>query len=120
MKKALLIVSFAMIGAQSMVAMNPNTDFERLYGSPEEQEKMRDHYEQTNIGYGRQASTRGQNLYQIIGVNPNATQSEISSAYRNKALQLKKAKQWEQMKNLNHAKDILTDPKARAEYDRTR
>lgn len=117
MKKFLVLISVAMIGSQS-VAMNPNSRWEReTYGSPEEQMKMEDYNKQSNIKHGSQAAARNQNLYAIIGVNQNATTSEIASAYRKKAVQLKKAEKWEQMKNLNHAKDILTDPKARAAYD---
>lgn len=117
MKKFLVLISFAMIGSQS-VAMNPDSRWEReTYGSSKEQMKMEERNQQSNIKHGSQAAGRGQNLYAIIGVSQDATTSEISSAYRKKARQLKKAEKWEQMKNLNHAKDILTDPKARAAYD---
>jgi hypothetical protein len=63
-------------------------------------------------------------LYDILGVNPNATQAEIRAAY------LKLAKQWHpdrnpgneaeaerRFKEIAHAYDVLSDPDKRAAYD---
>lgn len=125
MKKFLVLISFAMIGAQSMVAMNPHTDFERTYGSPEEQEQMDQRRQEVNEGYARQALSKGQNLYQILGVSSNATQNEIQRAHRALARRYHpdsragNAQSTRIMQRINHAYDILRDPAARAAYDRT-
>lgn len=66
-----------------------------------------------------------QNLYDLLGVNPKATQEEIKTAYRNKL------KEWHPDKNpdrqeaaeemtklLNQAYAILRDPTERKNYDK--
>lgn len=62
------------------------------------------------------------NLYEILGVKPNATIIEIKNAYRKKAVENHPDKEGgspEKMAAINHAKDILTDPKKRERYDKT-
>ena len=72
----------------------------------------------------------GQNLYEILGVPPNATQEQIRKGY------IQRTKQWhpdrfnqtrqkaewelanERIKELNHAYGVLKDALARSQYDR--
>lgn len=70
------------------------------------------------------------NLYDVLGVSPNATAEQIRQAYvlRSKMLhpdrfdQFRQRAEWElaneMLKELNHAHSVLRDPASRAEYDR--
>ena len=67
-------------------------------------------------------------LYETLGVNKNASEEEIKSAYRKMALkyhpdryasaseQEKKAAE-EKFKEINHAYEVLSDKNKRANYD---
>ncbi len=62
-------------------------------------------------------------LYEVLGVDRNATDDEIKKAFRRKARQLhpdvnKAADAEEQFKELNEAYDVLSDANKRAQYDR--
>ncbi|MEA4115289.1 DnaJ domain-containing protein [Mycoplasma sp. 744] len=62
-------------------------------------------------------------LYQILGVNKNATQQEIKNAYRKLAMQyhpdkLKDGTSDQKMQELNAAYEVLSDPEKRNNYDR--
>ncbi len=62
------------------------------------------------------------NYYRILHVQPDAPLEIIKSSYRTLLLKLKKhpdlgGDQWESTL-LNEAKEVLTDPKKRSEYDR--
>ena len=62
-------------------------------------------------------------LYEVLGVDKNATDEEIKKAFRRKARKLhpdvNKAEDAEdQFKELNEAYDVLSDPNKRAQYDR--
>lgn len=62
-------------------------------------------------------------LYEVLGVNKNATEAEIKKAYRHKARELhpdvnKAPDAEEKFKELNEAYDILSDPNKKAQYDR--
>lgn len=66
-------------------------------------------------------------LYAELEVSPNATEAAITSSYRRLSLlhhpdknHNKKAAATAKMKNLNNARDILTDVNKRSEYDRLR
>lgn len=62
-------------------------------------------------------------LYEILGVNKNATQSEIKDAYRRLAFRYHPDRNkdnpeaLERMKEINEAYAILSDPNKRREYD---
>jgi curved DNA-binding protein CbpA len=63
--------------------------------------------------------------YQILGVSPDADSKAIKAAYRRMARQYHPDTQTdesseEQMKQINEAYDVLSDPKKRATYDRKR
>ena len=67
--------------------------------------------------------------YYLLGIELNAAPDEIRAAYRRRAaevhpdIQPPEKREWasERMKQLNAARDLLLDPKRRAEYDeRTR
>lgn len=62
-------------------------------------------------------------LYEILGVSKDATDSEIKKAFRRRARELhpdvnKAADAEDQFKELNEAYDVLSDPNKRAQYDR--
>lgn len=62
-------------------------------------------------------------LYEILGVSKDASESEIKKAFRRRARELhpdvnKAADAEEQFKELNEAYDVLSDPNKRAQYDR--
>lgn len=62
-------------------------------------------------------------LYEILGVSKDASDSEIKKAFRRRARELhpdvnKAADAEDQFKELNKAYDVLSDPNKRAQYDR--
>ena len=62
-------------------------------------------------------------LYEILGVSKDASESEIKKAFRRRARELhpdviKAADADDQIKELNEAYDVLSDPNKRAQYDR--
>lgn len=62
-------------------------------------------------------------LYEILGVTKDASDSEIKKAFRRRARELhpdvnKAADAEDQFKELNEAYDVLSDPNKRAQYDR--
>ena len=62
-------------------------------------------------------------LYEILGVSKDASESEIKKAFRRRARELhpdvnKAADAEDQFKELNEAYDVLSDPNKRAHYDR--
>ena len=62
-------------------------------------------------------------LYEILGVSKDASDSEIKKAFRRRARELhpdvnKAADAEDQFKELNEAYDVLSDPNKRAQYDR--
>ena len=62
-------------------------------------------------------------LYEILGVSKDASESEIKKAFRRRARELhpdvnKAADAEDQFKELNEAYDVLSDPNKRAQYDR--
>lgn len=62
-------------------------------------------------------------LYEILGVSKDASDSEIKKAFRRRARELhpdvnKAANAEDQFKELNEAYDVLSDPNKRAQYDR--
>ena len=62
-------------------------------------------------------------LYEILGVSKDASESEIKKAFRRRARELhpdvnKAADAEDQFKELNEAYDVLADPNKRAQYDR--
>ena len=68
-------------------------------------------------------SVKAPNLYEVLGVNPNASKEEIRRSFRFKARHAHPDKNSglpqseEAMKLLNKARDILCDPEKRIEYD---
>ena len=63
------------------------------------------------------------NYYEILGVDRNASQDEIKSAYRKLALKYHpdrnqgSAEATERFKEINDANDTLSDPEKRKKYD---
>ena len=62
-------------------------------------------------------------LYEILSVSKDASESEIKKAFRRRARELhpdvnKAADAEDQFKELNEAYDVLSDPNKRAQYDR--
>ncbi len=62
-------------------------------------------------------------LYEVLGVDRNATENDIKKAFRHKARELhpdvnKSANAEEEFKELNEAYDVLSDATKRAQYDR--
>lgn len=62
-------------------------------------------------------------LYEILGVSKDASDSEIKKAFRRRARELhpdvnKAVDAEDQFKELNEAYDVLSDPNKRAQYDR--
>lgn len=62
-------------------------------------------------------------LYEVLGVDKNATEDDIKKAFRKKARTLhpdvnKEPDAEEKFKELNEAYDVLSDPQKRAQYDR--
>lgn len=67
------------------------------------------------------ASTK--DLYEILGVDRNASEAEIKKAFRHRARELhpdvnKSVNAEEEFKELNEAYDVLSDAKKRSHYDR--
>lgn len=70
--------------------------------------------------------TKFQDYYQVLGINKNATEQEIKTAYRKLARKYhpdvnagsKKADAEEKFKEINEAYEVLSDPEKRAKYDR--
>ena len=64
-------------------------------------------------------------LYEILGVAPSATEEEIKEVYRKLVRKLhpdlpkNKERDTERIKDINYAKSILLDTKARKSYDAT-
>ena len=112
MKKLLFFASLVIIG-QSMIAMTP----QQGDAYKEQMERLNDQVQQ--------AARRHLDLYGIIGVDAHATTQEILGAFHGKMGQLYKKSNsggyklsLDEVKRLNQARDILTDPEARAAYDR--
>src|SRR5215831_8113864 len=66
-----------------------------------------------------------QDLYAVLGVAPTATSGEISHAFRERAKRLhpdvnQEPHAEEAFKDLVAANEVLSNPAARAEYDRSR
>ena len=66
-----------------------------------------------------------EDLYQILQVDPAATQEEIQAAYRRLAQQYHpdtnpSPQADDMMKKINHAYEALSDPLRRSEYDQSR
>jgi len=62
----------------------------------------------------------GENLYQVLGIERTASLSQITRAYRSLAKRVHPDKpdgDAEMFKKINHAHEILSDPKKRALYD---
>lgn len=62
-------------------------------------------------------------LYEILGVDRNASEAEIKKAYRRRARELHPdvsddPNAEEKFKDLNEAYDVLSDPRKKAQYDR--
>lgn len=69
------------------------------------------------------ASTAEKDLYQILGVERDASEADIKRAFRHKARELhpdvnKSPNAEEEFKELNEAYDVLSDANKRAQYDR--
>src|SRR5699024_7380670 len=68
-------------------------------------------------------ATTGPTLYEILGVSPDASASEIKSAYRKRARTTHPDVAGAEMNGMflliQHAHEVLSDPAQRAEYDRT-
>src|SRR5699024_7889631 len=68
-------------------------------------------------------ATTGPTLYEILGVSPDASASEIKAAYRKRARKTHPDVAGAEMNGLflliQHAHEVLSDPAQRAEYDRT-
>lgn len=67
--------------------------------------------------------TRTRDLYEVLGVDRNASDAEIKKAYRHKARELhpdvnRSPNAEEEFKELNEAYDVLSDAGKRAQYDR--
>lgn len=72
----------------------------------------------------RQDSTKGNHLYEVLGVPKNATDEDIKRAYRKLALRYHPDKnlegsqeKTEKFKEINHANAILSNPSKRRVYD---
>ena len=62
-------------------------------------------------------------LYEVLGVSRDASESDIKKAFRQKARKLhpdvnKAPDAEDRFKELNEAYDVLSDPQKRAQYDR--
>ena len=68
-------------------------------------------------------SVRAPNLYEVLGINSTASNEEIRRSFLAKARRMHPDKNSglqqseEMMKLLNRARDILSDPEKRIEYD---
>jgi len=61
-------------------------------------------------------------LYGLLGIEPHASEAQISEAYRARAREAHPDRpegDAELMARINQARDVLTDPQRRREYDRT-
>lgn len=68
-------------------------------------------------------ATSGPNLYEILGISPDATDKEIKAAYRRQARKTHPDVAGAEANGLyllvQHAHEVLSDPARRTEYDRT-
>ncbi len=66
------------------------------------------------------SGSKNTELYDLLGINPGATQDEIKTAFRKAALKHHpdKGGNEEMFKKISKANDILSDPERRREYDR--
>ena len=64
--------------------------------------------------------SKGESLYEVLGVERNASDRDLRTAYRRLALEHHPDQGGDEatMARLNHARDVLCDPAARRSHDR--
>jgi DnaJ-class molecular chaperone len=69
----------------------------------------------------RPSNSQNKELYNVLGINQNASKEEINSAYKKASLRSHpdKGGSEEEFKKINHAKSVLMDDKRRQIYDMT-